>query len=123
MINNCQIPTPIEYAKIMLDYAGYKNGVCGKSILENSCGEGNILCEIVGRYIEDATNLGYSNTVIVQGLENDIEGIEIDDNKVSVCIDNLNRILRRYGIGKVRWNVHKGDYLKSKNKKYDYRIN
>ena len=85
MINNCQIPTPIEYAKIMLDYAGYKNGLYGKSILENSCGEGNILCEIVNRYIEDSIDSGYSNATIAQGLENDIEGIEIDDNKVSVC--------------------------------------
>lgn len=122
MINNCQIPTPIEYAKIMLDYAGYKNGLYGKSILENSCGEGNILCEIVNRYIEDSIDSGYSNATIAQGLENDIEGIEIDDNKVSVCLDNLNRILMKYDIGKVRWNIHKGDYLKLKNKKYDYII-
>ena len=122
MINSCQIPTPIEHARTMLDYAGYRNELCGKSILENSCGEGNILCEIVSRYIEDAIDLGYSNTAIVQGLENDIEGIEIDDDKVSVCIDNLNRVLMRYGIGEVRWNVHKGDYLKLKSKKYDYII-
>ena len=122
MINSCQIPTPVEYARTMLDYAGYKNGLYGKTILENSCGEGNILCEIVCRYIEDAVDLGYSDTAIVQGLEIDVEGIEIDDNKVSICLDNLNRISMRYGIGKVRWNVHKGDYLKLKDKKYDYII-
>lgn len=28
----------------------------------------------------------------------------------------------RYDIGKVRWNVYKGDYLKLKDKKYDYII-
>ena len=122
MINNCQIPTPIEYARAMLDYAGYKNRLYGKTVLENSCGEGNILCEIVCRYIEDAIGFGYSNAEIVRGLEIDIEGIEIDDNKISVCLDNLNHMLMRYDIGKVRWNVHKGDYLKLKDKKYDYII-
>lgn len=118
MINSCQIPTPIEYARTMR----YIKGLYGKRILENSCGEGNILCEIVSRYIEDAIDLGCSNTTIVQGLENDIEGIEIDNDKVSICIDNLNRILMKYGIEEVRWNVHQGDYLKLKDKKYNYII-
>lgn len=122
MINSCQIPTPIEYARTMLDYAGYRKGLYGKRILENSCGEGNVLCEIVIRYIEDAIGLGYPNTAIVQGLENDIEGIEIDNYKVAICIDNLNCILKKYGIGKVRWNIHHSDYLKLIDKKFDYII-
>ena len=122
MLDSCQIQTPIEYAKKMLDYAGYRKNLYGKRVLENSCGEGNILCEIVSRYIEDAINLGYSNTLIVQGLEKDIEGIEIDNNKVIICIENLNHILKKYDIGDVRWNVHKNDYLKSKNKKYNFII-
>lgn len=122
MNSNCQIPTPVEYVRKMLDYAGYIRGLYGKRILENSCGEGNILCEIVRRYIEDAINSGYSNTAIVQGLENDIVGIEIDKNKVTVCIDNLNRILEEYGIGDVKWHVNYSDYLKLKTEKYDYII-
>lgn len=122
MNSNCQIPTPVEYVRKMLDYAGYIRGLYGKRILENSCGEGNILCEIARRYIEDAINSGYSNTAIVKGLENDIVGIEIDENKVIVCIDNLNRILEEYGIGEVKWHVNYCDYLKLKTEKYDYII-
>lgn len=122
MNSNCQIPTPVAYVRKMLNYAGYIRGLYGKRILENSCGEGNILCEIVRRYIEDAINSGYSNTAIVQGLENDIVGIEIDKNKVTVCIDNLNRILEEYGIGDVKWHVNYSDYLKLKTEKYDYII-
>lgn len=114
MSSSCQILTPTEYVRKMLDYAGYIRGLCGKRILENFCGEGNILCEIVRRYIEDAINSEYSITAIVQGLENDIVGIEIDENKVTVCIDNLNRILEEYGIGEVKWNVSYSDYLQSR---------
>ena len=36
----------------MLDYIGYSKKLYGKRVLENSCGEGNILLEIVTRYIE-----------------------------------------------------------------------
>lgn len=122
MINSCQIPTPIEYARTMLDYAGYKKGLYEKCILENSCGEGNILCEIVSRYIEDSIDMGYSNTAIVQGLEKNIVGIEIDNFKVNICINNLNHILKKYGIGEVRWNVKLSDYLKLNDKKFDYII-
>ncbi|MBQ8190091.1 MAG: SAM-dependent methyltransferase [Lachnospiraceae bacterium] len=122
MPNNCQIPTPIEYAKTMLDYAGYQSRLYGKSVLENSCGEGNILCEITRRYIEDAIASGYSKTAIVDGLERDIEAYEIDKKKVDICINNLNGILKKYDMDGVRWNIHDSDYLKSGNKKYCYII-
>lgn len=122
MPNNCQIPTPIEYAKTMLDYAGYKSGLYGKRVLENSCGEGNILCEIARRYIEDAIASGYSKTAIAAGLERDIEAYEIDKRKVDICIENLKGILKEYDIDEVRWNIHDTDYLKSRIKKYSYII-
>lgn len=122
MPNNCQIPTPIEYAKIMLDYAGYQSNLYGKRILENSCGEGNILCEVVRRYIEDAIAYGYSQTKIAAGLEKDIEAYEIDKRKMNICINNLNNILKKYNINEVKWNIHSSDYLKSNVKKYCYII-
>lgn len=122
MPNNCQIPTPIEYAKTLLDYAGYQSGLYGKRVLENSCGEGNILCEIARRYIEDAIASGYSKTAIAAGLERDIEAYEIDKRKVDICIENLKGILKEYDIDEVRWNIHDTDYLKSRIKKYSYII-
>lgn len=122
MSNNCQIPTPIEYVNSMLDFAGYKSELYGKSVLENSCGEGNILCEIVKRYIEDARLAGYSKNEITAGLERDIEAYEIDDKKVNICIKNLNGILEKYDMDSVMWNIHSCDYLKSRAKKYCYII-
>ena len=47
----CQVFTPQEYASHMLDLIDYKKNLFGKRILENSCGNGAILKEIVKRYI------------------------------------------------------------------------
>lgn len=122
MSNNCQIPTPVQYVKTMLDYAGYQNGLYGKGVLENSCGEGNVLCEIVRRYVRDTMNLGYSKPEIVDGLERDIEAYEIDKEKIKICIERLDAVLAEYDIYEVKWNIHNNDYLKSRKKKYSYVI-
>ena len=47
MANNCQIPTPKEYVLTMLDLFDCNDITYGKRILENSCGEGNVLCAVV----------------------------------------------------------------------------
>lgn len=51
MANNCKIFTPDTYVTELLDIAGYNWNLMGRSVLENSCGDGNILKEIVRRYI------------------------------------------------------------------------
>lgn len=61
--DKCQIFTPENYVKELLDSVGY----C-KDILENSCGDGNILVEIVKRYIEEAIKQKYFNEIIKEGL-------------------------------------------------------
>ena len=74
MKRSCQIPTPSEYIKIMLDEAGYLTDLAGKRVLENSCGSGDILVEIVQRYISDCKEKGFSIKKIQQGLQQDIVG-------------------------------------------------
>ena len=49
MANNCRIFTPTKYVNELLDVIGYNDQLYGKSILENSCGDGRILVEIVRR--------------------------------------------------------------------------
>lgn len=61
MGNNCQIPTPEKYVIQMLNLIKYKDNIFEKRVLENSCGEGNILVEIVKRYIKDARKQGKKN--------------------------------------------------------------
>ena len=55
----CQVFTPKEHVQKMLDFVGYTNNIFGKKVAENSCGDGNILCEIVSRYIIDGINQNY----------------------------------------------------------------
>ena len=48
---NCQIFTPENYVELLLDNIDYNTNLYGKRILENACGDGNILTVIVKRYI------------------------------------------------------------------------
>ena len=67
MASNCQIPTPQKYVQQMLDYVDYSKKLYGKKVLENSCGEGNILLEVVKRYIESAKSEKHSARRLPKG--------------------------------------------------------
>ena len=74
----CQIFTPDDIVETMLDHVGYIDSLYGKTILENSCGNGQFLKGIVKRYINDCKRKGLSRTKIKNGLGRDIFGIELD---------------------------------------------
>lgn len=112
MNKKCQVFTPENYVAELLDNIGYTQNVHGKKILENSCGDGNILVVIVQRYIEDCMRQGFSKIEIRNGLERDIYGVEIDPEQYNKCIFRLNEILERNHIEAVRWNITNEDYLR-----------
>lgn len=58
----------------MLDLVGYKGNVYGKKVIENSCGEGNILCAIVSQYIEGLC--GETLEYIRNGLERPRDSVD-----------------------------------------------
>lgn len=111
MARNCIIPIPKRYVKKLLDSVGYKKNIIGKKILENSCGEGKILIEIVCRYIKDAQNKGLSSYDIKRGLERDIIGVEVDHSLIQICIANLDKAIKKYNLPKINWNIQNVDYL------------
>ena len=117
---NCQIPTPSKYAKQLLDSAGYNSNLYGKRILENSCGEGNILCNIVERYINDSFSRGIESEKVKVGLQRDIIAYEIDIEKICVCKKRLDVICLKYGITDVNWAIRHMDYLTSNSESFDY---
>ena len=113
MSYNCQVQTPDEFVLKMLDYIDYKHELYGKSVLENSCGKGNILIRIVERYIADAKSNEIPEALIIKGLEKDITGYEIDDSSICECKKKLDKVAERFGLFNVKWNILKYNYLKS----------
>ena len=108
----CQVFTPNENVKELLDWCDYKDDLYGKKIIENSCGDGSILKEVVKRYIENCLKKGISKSKIEKGLSEDIYAIEYDEPQYKKCIKNLDRIVKEYQLKKVMWkNIKNEDAL------------
>lgn len=107
-----QVFTPNNYVQKLLDNVGYTRSLYGKKILENSCGEGNILLVIVERYIDDARINGVTDEEIRVGLSTDIYGIEVDRETYKQCLNNLNELTKKKGLKDVDWNIYNENYLK-----------
>lgn len=112
MNKKCQVFTPENYVRELLDSVGYTEHLYGRKILENSCGDGNILVAVVQRYIDDCVANGLSRTRIKNGLARDIYGVEIDPEQFQKCIENLNKVLEKNNINKVEWKIFNDDYLR-----------
>ena len=108
----CQVFTPPEYVKKLLDVVGYRNNLYGKKVAENSCGDGNVLIEIVKRYIKSCLKSNMTINDIRVGLQNDIWAAEIDAKHIENCKNRLNKLVEKYNIYNVNWNILEGDFLK-----------
>lgn len=108
---NDQIFTPDKYVEDMLDRIGYVKNLVGKTVLENSCGQGNILVPIVNRYINDAKAQGLSNEYIAESLSQNIIGFEVDREQREKCIEKLDKTCSSHGIRNVLWNIRNEDFL------------
>lgn len=111
----CQIFTPPDKVNKLLNSIDYKQNLFGKKFLENSCGNGSVLIEVVSRYIKDCFKNKYSITKVRQGLQADIWGFEIDKEKYNECIENLNKTAKLFEIDNVNWNIIRADYLEYEN--------
>lgn len=107
----CQQFTSIEISNKMLDMIDYKADLYGKKVLENSCGEGNILGLVVERYILDSISASRTLDVIKKGLENDIYGVEIVRETYELCLSHLDAIAFKFGLKEVKWNIINDDVL------------
>ena len=94
-----------------MDFVGYTSNLFDKKVIENACGDGNILKEIVKKYIEEALPNRTLDEIKV-GLEQNIYGAEIDFNHYTKCLDNLEAIAKTYNIENVSWNIFNKDILK-----------
>ena len=110
MANNCKIFTPEEYVEELLNAVEYREHLYGQSVLENSCGDGNILMGVVRRYILSCRADGRTDEEIRRGLERDICGMELEEKHAAKCRENLQAVATQLGIGEVKWNIIEGNY-------------
>lgn len=105
--------TPTTVVQTMLEYIGYNgSNILSKHIMENSCGDGAFLKEIVKRYCEAFTSVANTDiNQLRQGLETFIHGIEIDYAEYKKCLQNLDQIAASYGVKAVKWDIKNADAL------------
>ena len=109
--DKCQKFTPLDMVKKMLDLAGYTTNLIGKRVLENSFGSGNILIEVVRRYIESCLNQNMLIEDISKNLASDIYGIELDNKLYNSCLKRLNQLSEEYHIPPVNWHLYNTNAL------------
>lgn len=110
-LSKCQIFTPADTVKYMLDKVDYTNNIFGKRIIDNSCGTGNILIEVVNRFIADGKKTRKRKSTIIRGLESCVFGCDVDPKMVESCIKNLNVVAEHAGLFDVHWNIFNMDGL------------
>ena len=101
-----QVFTPNYLVNLILDEAHY----CGPEILqrhcmENSCGDGAFLVEIVRRYVHEYRQAHGSDEGLPEDLSRYIHGIELDREAYECCIANLNDLSAELGIGEISWDI------------------
>ncbi len=92
---------------IILDMVGYSDGfIVGKHVIDNSCGDGAFLSEVVSRYCESAFHQGFSIDRLRNDLSFFIHGIDINPESCNLCRRNLCTIAEKYGIYHVDFDIH-----------------
>ncbi len=112
---NGVVYTPEHIVLNMLKLLDYKDSkIIEKHIIDNSCGSGSFLVEIVKIYIKEYIKLFGSTKGIENYLGKYIHGIELDKKASNECIKNLNTILLNFNIKeKIDWNIENQDTLKT----------
>lgn len=105
-----RVYTPKFLVDIILDHTGYisYDNIVNKHIIDNSCGDGAFLTEIVSRYCKVFKG---KIEELAEHLQTYIHGIEIDKDERDKCITNLNKIVSGYGITSVNWDILCADAL------------
>ena len=108
-----QIFTPDYLVSEILDIAGYMSlkPITKKHVIDNSCGDGAFLKEIVRRYCIAARKIMYDDKSLKKDLETYAHGIELDVQAHRACIGNLDRVAMEFSISDVVWDVRQTNTL------------
>lgn len=101
-----RVYTPTFIVSNILNLSGYYGkDILNKHVMDNSCGDGAFMCQIVARYCEEFLNISNDKKTLKRNLETYIHGIEIEESEQKKCIENMSRIAGNYGIYEVNWDV------------------
>lgn len=120
---NGRIFTPEFVVSNILDFVGYRGpSILKQNIMDNSCGDGAFLKEIVARYCAEALKKHYSLELLKSDLAKFIYGLELDPVQCAICAQNLEYVANQYGVFQVKWNIRCTDSLDvaNYNNKMDY---
>ncbi len=109
-----QVFTPDFLVEAMLNYTFYVHGrILRKHVIDNSCGDGAFLCEVVYRYCSDYINTYNSTDGLKKELETFIHGIELDEIAYENCRYNLSSVAEKFGVeGDICWDIIHDNALK-----------
>ncbi len=111
-----QIFTPPYLVEDILDFAEYVSdpSILRKHVIDNSCGDGAFLVEIVRRYCTAYIQVnGKGNRNRLSGeLGEFIHGIEIDSQSYRECLQRLDQFVKdEFNLSKVKWDIHNADTM------------
>lgn len=107
-----QVFTPDYLVKLILDEAGYSgHSILRKHCIDNSCGDGAFLCEIVSRYIKAYKEANHNIDNLPAEISEYIHGIELDPIAHANCLENLESTCSALGVQGVRFDVRNADTL------------
>lgn len=107
-----RVYTPNYLVKVILDFGGYdKLDIIKKHVIDNSCGDGAFLKEIVKRYCNQFLTKSNDLEELKSELEMFIHGIELDAEECKSCIQNLNVLVEEFGLSNIKWDIINADTL------------
>lgn len=101
-----QVFTPQAIVASILDYCLYGGErILDKHVIDNSCGNGAFLKEVVKRYITAARSAGRDDERIKADLQTYVHGIDNDRRAYEDCRQALSDVAEGCGISDVAWDV------------------
>ena len=101
-----RVYTPEYIVNIILDMSHYTDDFLEKHVIDNSCGDGAFLCEIVNRYCKLSLKRNLPHDTLKKHLEKYIHGIEIDPVEHKKCLNNVTEVAKKYGItNEINWDI------------------
>lgn len=108
-----QVYTPTYLVQDILDVIGYKTDeqILEKHVIDNSCGDGAFLDEVVRRYITCFMECSKSKRLLEKQLSKYVHGIELDAGAYTACVKRLDTIAVEFGLKNVAWDIRNADTL------------